>query len=178
MIAETPQAAPQPHNPKTPAQNPGRRTDKPNSVVCDHSSRRCIAANAHQRPTRRLRHLLEPPVAYRTDTPRRLVPQASGTSLPIWSCSVWGLPCLRLHSRSGALLPHHFTLTPRPILISTGSGAPKRAHPFPGAVCFLWHLPSTRLPARIPDVIRHTVLWSSDFPLPAAQSPTHPAATA
>ncbi len=32
-------------------------------------------------------------------------------SLPIWSCSVWGLPCPRLHSRSGALLPHHFTLT-------------------------------------------------------------------
>ena len=33
------------------------------------------------------------------------------TSLPIWSCSVWGLPCLRLYSRSGALLPHLFTLT-------------------------------------------------------------------
>ena len=36
----------------------------------------------------------------------------SDASLPIWSCSVWGLPCLRLYSRSGALLPHHFTLTP------------------------------------------------------------------
>jgi len=36
----------------------------------------------------------------------------AGASLPIWSCSVWGLPCLRLYSRSGALLPHHFTLTP------------------------------------------------------------------
>jgi hypothetical protein len=33
-------------------------------------------------------------------------------SLPIWSCSVWGLPCLRRYRRSGALLPHHFTLTP------------------------------------------------------------------
>ncbi len=32
---------------------------------------------------------------------------------PIWSCSVWGLPCLRLYSRSGALLPHLFTLTLR-----------------------------------------------------------------
>src|ERR1700733_4784863 len=32
-------------------------------------------------------------------------------SLPIWSCSVWGLPCLRPYSRSGALLPHLFTLT-------------------------------------------------------------------
>jgi len=30
---------------------------------------------------------------------------------PIWSCSVWGLPC-RLHRcLRGALLPHLFTLT-------------------------------------------------------------------
>src|ERR1700735_1497410 len=32
-------------------------------------------------------------------------------SFPIWSCSVWGLPCLRRYRRSGALLPHLFTLT-------------------------------------------------------------------
>ena len=31
--------------------------------------------------------------------------------LPIWSCSVWGLPCLLRYRRSGALLPHLFTLT-------------------------------------------------------------------
>src|SRR5579863_8736837 len=37
---------------------------------------------------------------------------------------------------------------------------------FPGAVCFLWHWPSAGLDARIPDVIRHTTLRSSDFPLP------------
>ena len=37
-------------------------------------------------------------------------------SLPIWSCSVWGLPCLRHCCRSGALLPHLFTLTPAPSL--------------------------------------------------------------
>ena len=34
------------------------------------------------------------------------------TSLPIWSCSVWGLPCPGPYEPSGALLPHHFTLTP------------------------------------------------------------------
>jgi len=39
----------------------GRRTCKPNSVVCGHSSRRRIAADVHQRPTRRFRQLLEPP---------------------------------------------------------------------------------------------------------------------
>jgi hypothetical protein len=34
--------------------------------------------------------------------------------LPIWSCSVWGLPCPRHYCRGGALLPHLFTLTPFP----------------------------------------------------------------
>jgi len=34
-------------------------------------------------------------------------------SLPIWSCSVWGLPCPVPHGTSGALLPHLFTLTRR-----------------------------------------------------------------
>ena len=36
---------------------------------------------------------------------------ASRPSSPIWSCSVWGLPCPRYHYRGGALLPHLFTLT-------------------------------------------------------------------
>src|SRR5271157_5374041 len=87
----------------------GKRTCKPNSVVCGHSSRRRVAADTHQRPTRRFRQLLEPP--------GRVGPMRSGAwllahaSLPIWSCSVWGLPCLRRYRRSGALLPHHFTLT-------------------------------------------------------------------
>jgi len=41
---------------------------------------------------------------------RHAVPE--GTSSPIWSCSVWGLPCHRHYWRRGALLPHLFTLTP------------------------------------------------------------------
>jgi len=83
-------------------------------------------------------------------------------SLPIWSCSVWGLPCPRHHCRGGALLPHLFTLTP-PILART-----LRPFAFParmgGAVYFLWHFPSSGLEAALPDVIRHTALRSSDFP--------------
>src|SRR5580698_4982949 len=43
-------------------------------------------------------------------------------------------------------------------------------HPYRGvaaeAVCFLWHFPSTGLESGVPDVIRHTALRSSDFPLP------------
>jgi hypothetical protein len=38
------------------------------------------------------------------------------------------------------------------------------------AVCFLWHFPSVRLESDVPDVIRHTALRSSDFPLPAPES--------
>jgi hypothetical protein len=34
-------------------------------------------------------------------------------SLPIWSCSVWGLPCHSHYWLRGALLPHLFTLTRR-----------------------------------------------------------------
>jgi hypothetical protein len=33
------------------------------------------------------------------------------------------------------------------------------------AVYSLWHFPSKRLKALLPDVIRHTALRSSDFPL-------------
>src|SRR5579864_3703884 len=36
---------------------------------------------------------------------------AIANSFPIWSCSVWGLPCLEHYCASGALLPHLFTLT-------------------------------------------------------------------
>ena len=39
--------------------------------------------------------------------PRFLAPN----SLPIWSCSVWGLPCPPHYCSGGALLPHLFTLT-------------------------------------------------------------------
>ena len=42
-----------------------------------------------------------------------------------------------------------------------------------GAVCSLWHFPLTALDGRPPDVIRHTALWSSDFPLPACAARTN-----
>jgi hypothetical protein len=143
------------------------RACKPNSVVCGHSSRRRVTADAHQRPTRRFRHLLEPPVAYRADTPRGLVLAASA-SLPIWSCSVWGLPCPAPHSASGALLPHLFTLTPaRREQALHGMPNPLAKARVAEAVSSLWHWPSRSLDAAIPDVIRHTALRSSDFPPPA-----------
>jgi hypothetical protein len=46
-------------------------------------------------------------------------------------------------------------------------------HPYPHskmpAVCFLWHFPSDGLEPGLPDVIRHTALRSSDFPLPTPE---------
>ncbi len=168
---------------------------KPNSVVCGHSSRRRVTADAHQRPTRRFRQLHEAPsdqkpaaenparaaLARRADTqpePGSFAP----ASPPIWSCSVWGLPCPRPYDRSGALLPHLFTLT----RLAVQAFAPRASPPASAkgqagvAVCFLWHWPSTGLEARIPDVIRHTALWSSDFPPPDAPALARkaPAATA
>jgi hypothetical protein len=65
-----------------------------------HSSRPRITARL-KRPTRRF------------DAPSRHVPRGEPEDfLPIWSCSVWGLPCLSHCCGSGTLLPHLFTLTP------------------------------------------------------------------
>ena len=100
---------------------------------------------ALKRPTRRFRR----DRAGERAGPARIQPGSAADSLPIWSCSVWGLPCHRLYRRRGALLPHLFTLTPALQ---------------PEAVCSLWHWPSLGLDAQIPDVIRHTALRSSDFP--------------
>ena len=151
----------------------GKRACKPNSVVCGHSSRRRVAADAHKRPTRRFRQLLEPPVAYRADTLRSLV-LAACASLPIWSCSVWGLPCLTLYSGSGALLPHLFTLTPaRRKQASCGmsprprKGAEESSRGGIFSVALAVHVcQESPLDAHVPDVIRHTALRSSDFPPP------------
>jgi len=46
------------------------------------------------------------------DAPSQHVSTAKAAPfLPIWSCSVWGLPCPPHYWSGGALLPHLFTLT-------------------------------------------------------------------
>src|SRR5579871_917992 len=77
--------------------------------------------------------------------------RGAATSLPIWSCSVWGLPCRDHYWARGALLPHLFTLTPGRV------HGRLRGHQ-PEAVCSLLHLPSRGLETSVPDVIRHTAL--------------------
>ena len=55
-----------------------------------------------KRPTRRL---------WRAEQARSSARPKPADSLPIWSCSVWGLPCPPHYCDGGALLPHLFTLT-------------------------------------------------------------------
>jgi hypothetical protein len=50
-------------------------------------------------------------VAHRAGTLPREARRLTRKSLPIWSCSVWGLPCPPHYCGGGALLPHLFTLT-------------------------------------------------------------------
>ena len=86
---------------------------KPNSVEDDHSSRRRIAAPL-KRPTRRFPAVPATGIGTLVSAPDQHASAARvrpTDSLPIWSCSVWGLPCHRLYRRRGALLPHLFTLT-------------------------------------------------------------------
>jgi hypothetical protein len=54
----------------------------------------------------------------------------SDESLPIWSCSVWGLPCPLPYGSSGALLPHLFTLTPAGLAVQASLKALPVALPF------------------------------------------------
>jgi len=57
-------------------------------------------------------------------------------SLPIWSCSVWGLPCRSHYWMRGALLPHLFTLTwircPRSLAFGDRGGTISRRYAFCG----------------------------------------------
>src|SRR5579864_6134864 len=143
-----------------------------------HSSRPSITERL-KRPTRRFgapsRHALKTACAV-------------SNSLPIWSCSVWGLPCVAHYCSTGALLPHLFTLTatvehlrlrglaPALPLRPAQSGSACAVH-LSAAVYSLWHFPSNGLEPTFPDVIRHTALWSSDFPLSWPCSPAKPAFT-
>jgi hypothetical protein len=82
----------------------GSRTCKPNSVRRIAPAGRSFLWAAHYCAAQATYPEV---VAHRAGTrPRR-----TRGSLPIWSCSVWGLPCPPHYCDSGALLPHLFTLT-------------------------------------------------------------------
>src|SRR5208337_2900044 len=102
-----------------------------------HSSRPGIAARL-KRPTRRF------------DAPSQHVSEPE-FGLPPYLVLLrvgFALPAALLRRRCALTAPFH------PYLSLTAR-----------AVCFLWHFPSNRLEPAVPDVIRHTALRSSDFPL-------------
>ena len=83
----------------------GSRTCKPNSVCGIAPAGRSFLWAAHYCGAQ----ATYPEVVTRRAGTIRANPE----SLPIWSCSVWGLPCPLHYCRGGALLPHLFTLTRR-----------------------------------------------------------------
>ena len=81
--------------------------------------------------------------------------------------SLFGLaPCGVCPARSitEAAVRSYRTFSPLPRRSPQTSLNMAKAQRNSGAVCFLWHLPSTDFDIGFPDVIRHTALWSSDFP--------------
>jgi hypothetical protein len=73
----------------------------PNRATGDGHSSRASVAGRLARPTR-------------TTGPGNRPSRRSGSVVPTWSCSRWGLPCRRRCRRRGALLPHPFTFARRP----------------------------------------------------------------
>jgi len=135
----------------------GSRTCKPNSVRGIAPAGRPFLWAAH-----RCAALATYPEVWRTE-PARVRNRSSGLPPYLVLLRVgFALPAALLRRRCALTAPFH------PYL---GVAA--------GAVCFLWHFPSDGLEPGLPDVIRHTALRSSDFPLlrPKTQErPSGPAA--
>ncbi len=150
---------------------------KPNSVLDDHSSRRGVTDALDSNLPAGFDSCFHTSLRL-TATGRCVISPEEWAmiSLPIWSCSVWGLPSRRHYCRRGGLLPHRFTLTAESYMGRFLS----RPAQISEAVCFLLHWPSSGVETGIPDVIRHTTLRSSDFPPPrsacASRGSDHPAA--
>jgi hypothetical protein len=135
-----------PHNPEN-KRICGSRTCKPNSVCRIAPAGRSFLWAGHYCQAQATYPKV---VTHRAGTYPEPKPR---NSLPIWSCSVWGLPCPLHYCRGGALLPHLFTLT---------LALPPRRYVFCGT--FRRMVPPVQARGTLPDVIRHTALRSSDFP--------------
>jgi hypothetical protein len=179
----------------------GKRTCKPNSVVCGHSSRRRVAADTHQRPTRRFRPCMEQPerapryaksrlgasgrcaapLALQGRFPPYLVLLRVGFTLPRPLQAERCALTAPFHPYPGAGVFRNGERTrqagPTRVLRFQGGppAVPKKRGGVAEAVSFLWHWPSMGFETHVPDVIRHTALRSSDFPPPVdlAQARSH-----
>ncbi len=96
------------------------------------------------------------------------VPVSCETPIPIRSCSRRGLPCHPCHQERGGLLPHPFTLTPKP----TRKLASPRRFAFCGAIPRVCGCPHPRA-----DVIRRLAYVEpglSSSKSPCQRSPSRP----
>jgi len=175
--------------------------------VCGHSSRRRVAADVHQRPTRRFRPLhgaasesaarckksrlgasgrcAAPPGSWGRFPPY-LVLLRVGFTLPrplqTGRCALTAP--FHPYPGAGVFRNHKSTRQAGPTRVLRFQGGPwpvpKKRGGVAEAVSFLWHWPSMGFDAHVPDVIRHTALRSSDFPPPVGSSlrQSLPAATA
>jgi hypothetical protein len=104
--------------------------------------------------------------------PMRSASLAPGHALPslfgLAPCGVYLAPAV-----TGRAVRSYRTISPLPLRrvskLTQGRPSPE-GEGLAMAVSFLWHWPSAGLETRIPDVIRHTALRSSDFPPPANPS--------
>jgi len=99
-------------------------------------------------------HSSSPGLAARIQRPTRRFggPSRSARRLPAAPCLFGLAPCGVCRAPS---------VTSRPVRsYRTFSPLPRSF----GAVCFLWHYPSSGFEAAVPGVTWHTALWSSDFP--------------
>ena len=106
--------------------------------------------------------------AHRADAQRRLT---RGKRFPPYLVLLrvgFTLPPALPPERCALTAPFHPYPGRRPAASALRGRPPERG--VAEAVYFLWHWPSTGLEARVPDVIRHTALRSSDFPPPAASA--------
>ena len=149
----------------------GRKTCKPNFVECDHSSRRRVTADVQQRPTRRFQPLHGAALRRRADAghthcSERVPPSLFGLA-PCGVYPAFGVAVEAVRSyRTFSPLPRGLAvqacaLSVRPLAARNPKIALGRGGIF--SVALAIHEPSQ---ARVPDVIRHTALRSSDFPPP------------
>jgi hypothetical protein len=128
-----------------------------------HSSGPRITAGL-KRPTRRF----GAPSQHASRRFRRSSLSLSEPTEPAGTSSLFGLaPCGVCPARhiTAAAVRSSRTFSPLPRPFTRIRLAADGSLRMSGAVYFLWHFPSTGLEPGLPDVIRHTALRSSDFPL-------------
>jgi len=136
----------------------GSRTCKPNSV-------RLAAGRSFLWARHYCRAQATYPKVWRTE-PARIQPKLKLPPYLVLLRVGFALPAPLLWRRCALTAPFHPYLAHSQNSVSAGHETLRMG----GAVSFLWHFPSTRLEPGLPDVIRHTALRSSDFPLSPSTS--------